>query len=215
MNYKRSHVRQDEEEQDEYSGNGTQLEFGFNSMTITRFSVNLDEQIKEPSYYRNVIAMLNNAGQHDHVDFYINSNGGAASGMISLIEAIKRTEASTRAILVGECASAASIIAMHCEDIEVTDHASMLCHTVRFGVIGKLPDVEKQAKATGDQARKILRSAYEGFLTEKEIELVIEGHEHYLSADEIRTRLELIESRQAEQEAEQAKQTKTKTTKKT
>ena len=167
-----------------------ELGFGYNSLQITRFTVNLDEDIKSPAYYRSVVAMLLNAGQHDHVDFNFNSNGGSAAGMITLMDAISKTAASTQANIIGDCASAASMLALSCDTCEVSEYGSMLCHTVKFGVGGKLPDVEAVVKATGDLSRRLLRETYEDFLSPSELELVLRGDELYLSAEEIRTRLE-------------------------
>ena len=50
-----------------------------------KFEFNLDEDIKEPSYYRNLIEVLNNATEQDLVVLNINSGGGMLDSAISII----------------------------------------------------------------------------------------------------------------------------------
>ena len=59
-----------------------------------------------------------------------------------------------------------------------------------------------QATHTAKENEKFIRSCYEYFLTEVEIEDTLKGVEHYLSSDEIRERLQKREEIKAQQQSQ-------------
>ena len=89
-----------------------QLEFTCSEMVSTKYEFHLDQDILEPSYYRPLITVLNNASENDMVVLNINSGGGMLDSAISVIEALKNTRAQTLACLVGRCYSAATPLSL-------------------------------------------------------------------------------------------------------
>jgi len=170
-----------------------QLGFFVNSQTFNQYTVTLDEDFIQPSYYRSVCNMLDHAQEGDEVIFKVTSRGGALVGLQVLLEAIKNTEAHTVALIVGQCASAASIFVLHCDDIVVTDSADMMVHHVSYSTGGKNSDVLAHVAHVAKTSEKLIRSTYEYFLTEEEVNDVLNGKELYFDADEIRERLVLRE----------------------
>jgi len=170
-----------------------QLGFFVNSQTFNQYTVTLDEDFIQPSYYRSVCNMLDHAQEGDEVIFKVTSRGGALVGLQVLLEAIKNTEAHTVALIVGQCASAASIFVLHCDDIAVTDSADMMVHHVSYSTGGKNSDVLAHVAHVAKTSEKLIRSTYEYFLTEEEVNDVLNGKELYFDADEIRERLVLRE----------------------
>lgn len=166
-------------------------------------TVYLDQAIVQPDYYRNVFNMLLEAGEEDQVMFMMNSGGGRLDGMNMLIEGVKLTDATTVAVIVGECHSAASIFALHCDNVQVLESATMLCHQVSFGIGGKQSDVLSHVAHVSKTSEKLLRETYKYFLTEQEITEMLSGREIYLDSDEIIIRLhnkaEALEKEQEEQ----------------
>ena len=71
---------------------------------------------------------LFNATELDTVQIIISSPGGNLEAMNLVVEAIRMTEAKVQAIIVGDCSSAASIIALNCHEVHVLDSATMLVH---------------------------------------------------------------------------------------
>ena len=53
-----------------------QLSYTSKEYSSSKYEFNLDEDIKEPSYYRTLIEVLNNATEQDLVVLNINSGGG-------------------------------------------------------------------------------------------------------------------------------------------
>ncbi len=93
------------------------------------------------------------------------------------------------AVLVGQAASAASIFSLHCDYVEVTDSAHMLCHYVSYGTGGKGADVLAHVNHTTKISNKLMQDTYKDFLTPAEINELIEGREIYLDSEEIKARL--------------------------
>ena len=67
------------------SQHNEQLNYSVSSIVHNKFEFNLDEYIKEPSYYRSLIEVLNNATEQDLVVLNINSGGGMLDSAISIM----------------------------------------------------------------------------------------------------------------------------------
>ena len=78
---------------------------------LTNYEVFLDEELSEPSNYRELISVLFNASENDTITFYINTIGGSLATTLAIIEGIKHTNATVTGILMGETHRGGSIIA--------------------------------------------------------------------------------------------------------
>ena len=152
-------------------------------------TIPIDTRIREASYYRHVAQRITNTSENDLIKFEIHSPGGAYNGLTALLSAVLRTEATTVAYMNGECHSAASMLALSCDEVQVSPFASMLCHFVRYGTAGKSSDIKAFVDHTHDTGAEVFRNIYWGFLTEDEISACIEGKELWLNAVEIQSRL--------------------------
>lgn len=152
--------------------------------------IHIDEGIQQPKYYRAVVERMRNLSENDEVLFCINSGGGRLDGLLSLLYGIQSTEASVVAEITGDCHSAAGILALHCDAVQVAPYASMLVHNVQFEAIGSGSEVRDMVQHTLDFSDLLLKETYDGFLTEKEIQEVQNGREMWLQSSEITARLE-------------------------
>jgi ATP-dependent protease ClpP protease subunit len=157
---------------------------------LTRLVVPIDTEFRDPSYYRMVCDKIGELGEGDIVEFEINSPGGSLSGLVTLLHAIRTTEAETMAVVVGDAYSAASLLALACDSVTIGPYANFLCHSASFGTRGKTADVRGHVNHTANYAENIFRDCYEHFLTEEEITDVLEGKELYLNYEQINERLE-------------------------
>lgn len=189
MNNKVSRNDSDDEDDIQVKDTG-QLQFYTKVNRVYQHDVFIDQPFVDSSYYRAVIAMLNDAGPDDLVIFHLNSPGGLLSGLQSLVEAVKGTEAHTVAYIVGQCASAASIFSMYCDSVVVSDMASVMIHNVSYATGGKNSDIIAHTQHIAKTSEKLIRETYQGYLTEKEIEEVLNGREIYFDAEEARERFE-------------------------
>lgn len=198
-------TRSDEDDEMFFSPMRGPLGFTVNTRQMHNFSVHINEEIKSPDYYSKIFDMLIDAGEADMVTFFICSPGGRVDGLNVLLEGIRMTEAHTVAVLLGECHSAASILALNCNEIIVTDSAESLVHSCRFGSSGKAADIAAHTAHTLKTTEKLARETYgQGFLTELELKQMLEGKEFYFDSDQLRERLNRrLEYMQAEFEAKQ------------
>jgi ATP-dependent protease ClpP protease subunit len=152
-------------------------------------TVFFDEDIGPASKYRELIHLLYSAEEFDQFVFVVNSSGGDLDGALSIIEGIKASNATVRAIITGKCHSAASIISLNCDDVMVTGSAHMLVHTASYGAYGSTGQVKSNVDFSTKQIKQILENTYGGFLTPAEIIDVHKGVEFWFDNKEIAKRL--------------------------
>lgn len=157
---------------------------------LTKLVVPIDTEVRNASYYRQVVNKIEELGEGDVVVFRISTPGGDLAGLVELLHAINNTEAETVAEVVGDAFSAGSLLALACDSIVIGRYANFLCHSCSFGSRGKSTDVQRHVQHLSKYAEDIFRECYEHFLSEDEINDVLEGKELYLNYDEINERLE-------------------------
>lgn len=191
-------IKSSDEDDEGFEANGQQLGYFFRENRSTEYTFHFSEYIKEPFYYQTFCNVLINATENDTIKLLINSHGGLMAGMLTCLDAIARTPATTVAVIQGHCDSAATFIALACDEIDVGPHANMLCHVTRGGTLGKTPDMVSQVQHLAAETESIVRLYYQDFLSEPEIEELLKGREIYLNRDQI------VERLQARQDAEEA-----------
>ena len=167
------------------------------------YIVSITDDFDEPKYYDEVVALLSTASEEDTITFNINSNGGYVSSLAMLLTWKSMCKAYQIHVLSGNASSAASAFFLsNADEYVVSDMASMMVHEYQTSNGGSNSNVIKQATHTAKENEKFIRSCYEYFLTEAEIEDTLKGVEHYLSADEIRQRLQKREEIKAQQQSQ-------------
>jgi len=174
---------------DEIIKDNSVLGFAVRTQRVNTYKVHINQEIKDASYYSKVFDMMLDATENDTINFFISSGGGDLDGLNVLLEGINLTEAYVRAVIVGSCHSAASLLALSCDDVVVLDSATMLCHGVRTGFGGKLADLDAYTEHSKKVSHKLLKTVYKNFLSDSEISDLISGKELWLTSDEVRTRL--------------------------
>ena len=167
------------------------------------YIVSITDDFDEPKYYDEVVALLSTASEEDTITFNINSNGGYVSSLAMLLTWKSMCKAYQIHVLSGNASSAASAFFLsNADEYVVSDMASMMIHEYQTSNGGSNSNVIKQATHTAKENEKFIRSCYEYFLTEAEIEDTLKGVEHYLSADEIRERLQQREQIKAQRQSQ-------------
>ena len=180
------------------------LGYQMKTMNISCMVVNIDEPIIQPSYYRMVVNAIDELDENSELVLKISSPGGYLSGLEVLLSAINRTEADTTAVIDGEAHSAASMLALSCNNVVVSPYASMLIHNVSFSSGGKASDITRHVAHVDNTAKILFRDIYTGFLTDEEIEQCFNGIELWLNAELIVERLKKrVELNQAKLKEEQ------------
>lgn len=198
-------VSEDDEDDDD-TVRSPSLGYFRKTQTSSLIEIPIDEEVKGPSYYRNVAQAIRDSDEGDLIRFFICSPGGRLDGLMSLLSSMWKTDATTEAHIEGFCDSASSMLAMHCDNVYVSPMASMLVHQVQYGVGGKSADIQAHVAHFTNYSETFFRDTYQYFLTDEEIQKCIDGYQLYLNAEQIAERLqrkfEIIQelSEQAEQD---------------
>lgn len=150
------------------------------------YFVYITSQIDEPSMYNKLIYMLNNANEYDKFIFIINSLGGMLDSTFMIVDAIKITKAKTICKLSGTVASAATIIALSCNEVFTSKGLSFMIHNYSSaGIQGKGHEMKARQNFIDKELNKSFREYYLGFLTEDEIVDIIDGKDIWLNNEEV------------------------------
>lgn len=171
--------------------------------TFNTYDYKLFGEIKGVDDYFDLIDALNYASPDDEFIIRIHSGGGSLGTSDVIINAIRNTPARVHGYIESLCGSAATIIFLNCHTYSISPRAEFFVHTASSGTIGK--EHENYASIMFDRKRvhKMIRDAYEGLLTEQEIDDVLKGQDHYFDAEELGERLEAYtEFKQKKFEAE-------------
>lgn len=177
-------------------------------------------EIESPDEYTDVFESIRMASPNDVIKIHINSPGGDLFTAIQFMRVLKETEAKVVTSVEGACMSAATLIFLAADQFEISEHSVFMFHnysTVMYGKGGELFDGIMHDRKWSEN---LLKTEYEGFLTEKEIETVLDGKDIWLDADDAVERLnvfaKLQQQRIEEQKAEEQQPApkKRKTTKK-
>lgn len=161
-----------------------------NQQGWSKFIVRMHNPIGPASEYANLFNLLDSAGEDDEIKLDLSSPGGSLDTCILLRRAIKDCAATVTCRIGPTCASAAGAIALACDGWEVDDMSTMMVHTGSFAPgYGKVHDVHAASAHTLEQIRRFVRSTYANFLTDVEIDAVLDGKEMYIGPEELEGRL--------------------------
>ena len=149
----------------------------------------IDDDIREPSNYRDVIHCLATCGENDSVNLLVNSSGGRTDSIWQIIEAMKGCRGDVSVTVIGAAYSAASMLACMAPECYIADSAEFMLHTAHYGSIGTVPNVKGQTDFATRQINRLLDQAYKGFLTDKELEELKNGKEFWFDSEESQKRM--------------------------
>lgn len=167
------------------------------------YDIYIDENIREPSYYRQAFHTIKNAREGDRINLILNNGGGRIDTAICFRNLIAETQAEVLAVLEGDTHSAASMIALSAHGVHVKPYASMMIHHASFGTYNTVQNVMDHVNFTSGQTERLIREVYEHFLTPEELDEVVRNREIWLTDKEIGERLDrMYEARALEAEEE-------------
>ena len=150
--------------------------------------VYLTDQIDVPASYNELCFELLSAKAGTSVKLHINNGGGIIDSAFMIIDAIKQSKATITAVLSGTVASAATVITLACDNIEVIDYTSFMIHNYSAGTQGKGHEMKAYMDFNNSELNSAFRTIYGGFLTDAEMEAVIDGKDMWMGKDEVLSR---------------------------
>lgn len=151
------------------------------------FNVYLTDVITGPEDYTNVFDTLINAREDETIRFILATPGGRLDTTNKIRGLAQLTKARTIAI-VGDVASAGTILALSFDDIIVMPNIEFMIHNFSGAAYGKGHEIYAHAAFMQKEMPKVFKDFYDEFLTAEEIDLVIAGQDLYLNAEEVEER---------------------------
>lgn len=164
-----------------------------------------NSRIDEPAYYSEFCDVLLSASETDRVEIYFNSGGGRGDSMTELLNIMDQCKAPIHGFLVGGASSSASYLFLHCDVCYVGKHVEMLCHQVSYGTGGSHHEIRDYVNHIERLESRLVKETYKYFLTDEEIDLLMNGKQIWLDEFEIAERLDK-RAKAYEKEAQQAEQ---------
>jgi ATP-dependent protease ClpP protease subunit len=150
----------------------------------THYICDVFGELENLSDIEDTLFVLGIAEENDTVTIRLNSGGGAHIVGDALIMAMNKCQAPVHVIASGLVASYATFILLQADSFEISPFTDILCHCMSFGYGGKMKDTKEAVDFIHKQGEKLLKYYYDGFFTEEELQRIIEGHEHWMDADE-------------------------------
>lgn len=162
-------------------------------------------EITSPETYVDVFDTIRHARENDTVKIYINSFGGDLFSAIQFMRVISDSEAYVVCSVEGACMSAATMIFLAADAVEITPHSSFMVHNYSSGAFGKGGEMYHQIQHERKWSERLLKEVYEDFLTEEEIRHVLENKDLWMDVDEVVLRMEEREALRKEKDGKVAK----------
>jgi ATP-dependent Clp protease, protease subunit len=164
----------------------------------------LSGEVEGPENYIEWIQTIRHATSMDVIKIYINSPGGRIDSTIQLLRALSETDATVITSVEGMCASAATMIFLQADNFEVSEYSSFLFHTYSGGILGKGNEIHSQSLFERKWSTNMMRKIYDGFLTQEEINRVIDGVDIWMDSSEVIKRLKKRAEKQQGPKVEKA-----------
>ena len=163
----------------------------FSDRSLARVhSFYLSGTITQADDYIDWFDIIRSTGENDVVKIHINSYGGDLFTAIQMMRVLGECQATVIVSVEGACMSAATMIFMHADAFEVSSHSMFMFHNYSGGTFGKGGEMLDQLQHERAWSEKLLRDIYSDFLTEKEIDSMLNNKDIWMDGDEVVKRLE-------------------------
>lgn len=154
-----------------------------------KYTIRIDRVLEEPELFQEELATIRMANENDIVHILINSQGGREDTMKAFLNVMAQCPAHIITEIESDCNSAATMIFLAGDEMRVTDDAEFMIHTGAYGTSGKEGNVRQQVEFFAKSNARLMKKYYKHFLTDSEIEEVINGKDMWMDAEEIVQRL--------------------------
>lgn len=170
----------------------TSISRGFRKCTSALYEFYLSGLITGPEDYIEWFNTIRSASDQDVVKIYINSPGGDLNTAIQFMRVLSETQATVVCSVEGSCISAATMVFLCADVFEITPHSLFMFHNYSGGMFGKGGEIYDQAVFEREWSRQFLQHIYRDFLTDKEIESLLENKDLWLHSEEVSNRVEAL-----------------------
>ncbi len=160
------------------------------TINSTEYKVRLARPITEIDDFADEIMVLEQANADDIVFLQISSPGGSLETCDFLCRRMNECAAPIVVEIGLTCASAASALMLQADDWIIHDSSTVMIHACSYSPgWGKEVDVFSSATYTNRINREWVERTYKGFLSDLELQSVLDGKDLYFYANDLRERL--------------------------
>jgi len=154
------------------------------------FNIYLFGPIEEAAQFMSAIEVLNSASELDEVIIHLSTDGGSMDATDTFLSAMHACEAKVHVKASGGVHSAGTIILLSADEFSLSENANFLIHNGGCGAGGKFSDFKAQSRHSVDYMERVLRKTYKHFLTPAELDLLMDGKDFWIDAEEFAERYE-------------------------
>ncbi len=147
------------------------------------------DEIEDVDRYLDMINVLKTADSHDTIFIYLNTPGGNLYTSIQIINAIRQSNATVVTSMDGMVASAGTLIFLAGHKHIVNPNCTFMVHNYSHGAVGKGNEVATRVAYSQQYFKKLAKDFYTGFLTDAELEDVINDKDFWMESEEVLKRL--------------------------
>lgn len=144
--------------------------------------------IEEPLEYVEWFDIIRNAGEDDTIKLYINSGGGSVDTAVQFMHVLRNTPAFVVCAVEGACMSAATMIFLQGNALEICEHSLFMFHNYAGGAFGKGGELYDQINFERAWSRRLLEDVYQDFLTPAEISQMLDNKDIWMDGVEVKKR---------------------------
>lgn len=148
------------------------------------FTVDIYDYIESPSQFSDMISALGMMEPEDEMIINLQSGGGCLSTTDTILHALRKTKGKVHFVATGFNASAATILLLDAPSFELSEDFKALIHCGSLGDAGNLNEMRQSAGFHIKHMENLLRNTYAGFLSEQEIEDMLNGKDVLLDAEQ-------------------------------
>lgn len=168
------------------------------SVTVTQYEIYLSNVVVEPSAYDSLCALLRSLAPHDSVTLFINSPGGNLASGMAIIQAMAESEATITTVLHPRGYSMGALIFLAGDVKVVPPNCQLMLHHYSSALHGKGNEQVAEVNASVAWYASIVRDLCAGFLSEEELNAMLQGKDFWMQSEEIAQRLEVMAAEEAD-----------------
>lgn len=164
-----------------------------NVKQIVNYSIFLYGTTSSAFDFAEAINAIENADEHDQITIYLSGGGGCVSSTDAFLHAINTAQergVRVHCIASGLVASAHTFIILSCSSYECAAGTHFLFHNGSLGDGGSYNQFKASSQFFLKYMETRFREMYEFFLSEKELDDILEGKDMWLTGSEFHARYE-------------------------
>jgi len=153
------------------------------------YRVYMLDEIGTPEEYGELVELLNDLDETVTIEWFLNSPGGVLSSATMILDAMFRCRAKIVGKLSGMVASAATMLTLAFDEVEIAPYIEFLVHNYSGGLQGKGNELKLQQEFVNKETAKLFKEVYKGFLTPAEIKRIMNDQDIWMNKEDIEKRL--------------------------